>query len=109
MNSFPPKIIKPLSLPPVRPLLRSLPIETSWQSKTGQKLTKRHVLGQAKIIGDLPHHNLHRVVERHVASIRAHALPVGLVGDGGGRHVGDEDPLVGRMYVEILPIWISNV
>ena len=62
---------------------------------SGQKLTKRHVLGRPEVVGDVPHHNLHRVVERHVASIRAHALPVGLVGDGGGMHVGDEDPLIG--------------
>ena len=44
----------------------------------------QHILSRlwSKVIGDTPHHNLHRVVERHVASIRAHALPVGLIGDG---------------------------
>ena len=62
----------------------------------------QHILSRlwSKVVGDTPHLNLHRVVERHVASIRAHALPVGLVGDGGGLHVGDEDPLVGLLVRE---------
>ena len=90
-----PKVLKTLSLTPVRTLFTRRPSKLLRIRRRGQKLTQRHVLGRPKVIGDLPHHNLHRVVERHVASIRAHALPVGLVGDGGGLHVGDEDPLIG--------------
>ena len=88
-------VLKSLSPAKVRPLFTRCPSKLFVSGRTRQKLTKRHVLGRPKVVGHFPQNNLHRVVERHVASIRAHTLPVGLVGDGGGLHVGDEDPRVG--------------